>query len=107
MSALLEVEDLHVLFRVRDRDVRAVNGLSYTLGEGETVAILGESGSGDRDAGPSYHDHDTRDHGTGPDGIHALPTDASRSAQHPPLSAQSADNSAHPGGSGSCVDSTG
>ncbi|QKG27496.1 ABC transporter ATP-binding protein [Actinomadura verrucosospora] len=43
---LLAVEDLHVSFRVRGRDVRAVNGLSYTLAEGETVAILGESGSG-------------------------------------------------------------
>ncbi|HEU5028328.1 MAG TPA: ABC transporter ATP-binding protein [Spirillospora sp.] len=43
---LLEVDDLRVVFRVRGRDVRAVNGLSYTLGEGETVAILGESGSG-------------------------------------------------------------
>ena len=43
---LLEVEDLSVQFRVRDQDVRAVNGLSYTLAEGETLAILGESGSG-------------------------------------------------------------
>ncbi|MDL4777377.1 ABC transporter ATP-binding protein [Actinomadura xylanilytica] len=43
---LLEVDDLHVEFRVRGRDVQAVNGLSYTLAEGETVAILGESGSG-------------------------------------------------------------
>ncbi|MCP9955960.1 ABC transporter ATP-binding protein [Actinomadura madurae] len=33
-------------FRVRDQDVHAVNGLSYTLAEGETLAILGESGSG-------------------------------------------------------------
>ncbi|WP_285698295.1 ABC transporter ATP-binding protein [Actinomadura sp. NBRC 104412] len=46
MAKLLEVDDLHVRFRVRDQDVRAVNGLSYTLDEGETVAILGESGSG-------------------------------------------------------------
>ncbi|WP_344595108.1 ABC transporter ATP-binding protein [Actinomadura vinacea] len=45
-APLLEVADLHVEFRVRDQDVRAVNGLSYTLAEGETVAILGESGSG-------------------------------------------------------------
>ncbi|MFC5746765.1 ABC transporter ATP-binding protein [Actinomadura rugatobispora] len=45
-APLLEVADLHVRFRVRDQDVRAVNGLSYTLAEGETVAILGESGSG-------------------------------------------------------------
>ncbi|WP_131763084.1 ABC transporter ATP-binding protein, partial [Actinomadura fibrosa] len=43
---LLRVDDLHVRFRVRDQDVHAVNGLSYTLAEGETVAILGESGSG-------------------------------------------------------------
>ncbi|WP_243722916.1 ABC transporter ATP-binding protein [Actinomadura sp. 7K507] len=43
---LLAVDDLHVRFRVRGRDVRAVNGLSYTLADGETVAILGESGSG-------------------------------------------------------------
>ncbi|WUI03772.1 ABC transporter ATP-binding protein [Spirillospora sp. NBC_00431] len=45
-APLLEVDDLHVRFRVRGRDVHAVNGLSYTLAEGETVAILGESGSG-------------------------------------------------------------
>ncbi|GAA0590538.1 ABC transporter ATP-binding protein [Actinomadura livida] len=43
---LLAVDDLHVRFRVRGRDVHAVNGLSYTLAEGETVAVLGESGSG-------------------------------------------------------------
>ncbi|MFI0453095.1 ABC transporter ATP-binding protein [Actinomadura sp. 6N118] len=45
-APLLEVEDLHVRFKVRGQHVRAVNGLSYTLAEGETVAILGESGSG-------------------------------------------------------------
>ncbi|MFC4053262.1 ABC transporter ATP-binding protein [Actinomadura syzygii] len=45
-APLLEVDDLHVRFRVRGQDVHAVNGLSYTLDEGETVAILGESGSG-------------------------------------------------------------
>ncbi|MFA1550541.1 ABC transporter ATP-binding protein [Actinomadura chokoriensis] len=43
---LLRVDDLHVRFRVRGQDVHAVNGLSYTLDEGETLAILGESGSG-------------------------------------------------------------
>ncbi|MGH3239679.1 MAG: ABC transporter ATP-binding protein, partial [Spirillospora sp.] len=45
-APLLQVDDLHVRFRVRGQDVHAVNGLSYTLAEGETVAILGESGSG-------------------------------------------------------------
>ena len=43
---LLDVENLHVEFRIEDGVVRAVNGLSYTLDEHETLAILGESGSG-------------------------------------------------------------
>ncbi|WP_026415078.1 ABC transporter ATP-binding protein [Actinomadura oligospora] len=45
-TPLLEVSDLRVAFSVRGREVRAVNGLSYTLAAGETLAILGESGSG-------------------------------------------------------------
>ncbi len=43
---LLEVEDLHVEFRLPRGVVNAVNGVSYTLDAGETLAILGESGSG-------------------------------------------------------------
>jgi len=45
-GAVLEVECLSVEFRLRDRVVKAVNGISYTVGRGETLAILGESGSG-------------------------------------------------------------
>jgi oligopeptide transport system ATP-binding protein len=44
--AVLEVRDLAVEFRLRDKTVHAVNGLSWSLGHGETLAILGESGSG-------------------------------------------------------------
>jgi oligopeptide transport system ATP-binding protein len=45
-TLLLDVNDLHVEFRTRDGVARAVNGVSYTLEEGETLAVLGESGSG-------------------------------------------------------------
>jgi oligopeptide transport system ATP-binding protein len=43
---LLEVRDLHVEFRMRDGVARAVNGVSYQVDAGRTLAVLGESGSG-------------------------------------------------------------
>jgi oligopeptide transport system ATP-binding protein len=43
---LLEVDDLYVEFRTRDGVAKAINGVSYTLDAGETLAVLGESGSG-------------------------------------------------------------
>ncbi|CAM5491626.1 ABC transporter ATP-binding protein [Streptomyces canarius] len=43
---LLEVRDLHVEFRTRDGVAKAVNGVSYGVDAGETLAVLGESGSG-------------------------------------------------------------
>ncbi len=43
---LLEVRDLHVEFHTRDGVVKAVNGVSYGVEAGETLAVLGESGSG-------------------------------------------------------------
>jgi oligopeptide/dipeptide ABC transporter ATP-binding protein len=47
MSApLLEVRDLRVQFHHADRCIAAVNGLSYELSAGKTLAIIGESGSG-------------------------------------------------------------
>jgi oligopeptide transport system ATP-binding protein len=45
-APLLEVDNLQVEFRTRDGVAKAVNGVSYTVDEGETLAVLGESGSG-------------------------------------------------------------
>ncbi|MFE3646390.1 ABC transporter ATP-binding protein [Streptomyces sp. NPDC059101] len=43
---LLDVQDLRVEFRTRDGVAKAVNGVSYTVAAGQTLAVLGESGSG-------------------------------------------------------------
>jgi peptide/nickel transport system ATP-binding protein len=43
---LLEVQDLAVEFHTAQGKVHAVNGISYHLDASETLAILGESGSG-------------------------------------------------------------
>ena len=45
-APLLEVEDLQVEFHTRDGIAKAVNGVSFSVGEGETLGILGESGCG-------------------------------------------------------------
>lgn len=46
MAHLLEVSNLVTRFYTEDGIVYAVNGISYSLDEGESMAIVGESGSG-------------------------------------------------------------
>ena len=46
MATLLEVKDLKTYFFTDDGVVRAVNGVSWHLDEGETLALVGESGCG-------------------------------------------------------------
>ncbi len=46
MPILLDVKNLRTQFFTQDGVVHAVNGISYSLNEGETLGIVGESGSG-------------------------------------------------------------
>ena len=46
MNNLLTVNDLHVDFLLGDIKVKAVNGVNFEIKEGETLCLIGESGSG-------------------------------------------------------------
>ncbi len=46
MPRLLEIENLRTQFFTSDGTVKAVDGISYNVEEGETVGIVGESGCG-------------------------------------------------------------
>ncbi|WP_425448510.1 ABC transporter ATP-binding protein [Dethiothermospora halolimnae] len=43
---LLEVKDLKTHFQLEDKTIYAVNGVSFSIGKREVVALIGESGSG-------------------------------------------------------------
>ena len=45
---ILSAKDVEVKFRVRDNYLTAIRGVSLDLYEGETFAIVGESGSGNQ-----------------------------------------------------------
>ncbi len=46
MTVLMEVKDLKVRFHTEEGVVHAVNGVTYSLHEGETLGVVGESGCG-------------------------------------------------------------
>ena len=43
---ILEVENLHTVFHTSTGDVAAIEGVSFTVNEGEILGVIGESGSG-------------------------------------------------------------
>ena len=43
---LLKIEDLRTVFRTEAGTARAVDGVGFTVGRGETVGLVGESGCG-------------------------------------------------------------
>lgn len=46
MKKILDVNELYVSFEVYGGEVQAVRGVSFSMEEGEAIAIVGESGSG-------------------------------------------------------------
>ena len=46
MAPLLEVRNLKTYFYTQDGVVKAVDGVSYDVNRGETIALVGESGCG-------------------------------------------------------------
>lgn len=45
-NRLLELKDLHVIYKTDAETVRAVNGVNLTLDRGETLGLVGETGAG-------------------------------------------------------------
>ena len=46
MKNILDVQDLTIHYLTEDSTVRAVNGISFTIGDGETLGLVGETGAG-------------------------------------------------------------
>lgn len=46
MKKILEVKDLNISFHTYAGEVKAVRGINFDLGKGETLALVGESGCG-------------------------------------------------------------
>ena len=44
MNKVLDVQNLHVSFDTYAGEVKAVRGVTFSLSEGEVLAIVGESG---------------------------------------------------------------
>ena len=45
-TPLLEVKDLEVVYKTDENVIHAVNGISFSLNERETIGLVGETGAG-------------------------------------------------------------
>lgn len=45
-NPILEVKNLHTVFHTSKGDISAIEGISFTVNEGEILGVIGESGSG-------------------------------------------------------------
>ena len=45
-KTLLEIEDLDVIYQTDLETVHAVNGISFSMKQGETLGLVGETGAG-------------------------------------------------------------
>ena len=45
-GSLLQIKDLHVIYKTDEATVYAVNGISFELGRKETIGLVGETGAG-------------------------------------------------------------
>ena len=57
---VLKVDDLQVIYRTRGGDVRAIDGVSFDVADGEIMGVAGESGSGKTTLGKSLIRLDSR-----------------------------------------------
>jgi len=46
MAAIIKIENMHKVYRTGRLEVRAIRGINLSVGEGEFIAIMGQSGSG-------------------------------------------------------------
>ena len=46
MAELIKVKDLRTSFFTPEGEVRAIDGISFEIGEGKTLGLVGESGCG-------------------------------------------------------------
>src|ERR1700728_140091 len=53
MANVLEVQDLRTEFRMRHSTVVAIDGISFSVAQGECVGVVGESGCGKSTTGLS------------------------------------------------------